>query len=524
MDRKAHGPRPGCTLPLWILPLSLGVILFFPGLGERELTSSHEARAAQNAQVILDTGAWSLPHLCDGRAELQKPPLYYWLVAALGWLNGGRIDAWAVRLPAALAGLATVLFVYVLCARRGRPVAGLVAAVTLATSLHFTWLARVGRIDMPLTLAVSLAVVGAYLGECRRCEGRGAWRWFLLGYAAVGVGLMLKGPIAAVLPAVVLGLNALLARRERRQPPVTVRRWTHETGLWWGLPLTATLAAPWYLWANARTDGELFRVFFWYHNVQRGLGGDTGLAAHPWWFYGPRLLVDLLPWTVVLPAAGWSLFRRGAARDPEARLAAAWLVGVVVFLSCMRFKRADYLLPAYPGTALLLGCAAERWYRAARRPRRLAVGFGITAVACVAGWLGYVAVAEPALADGVPDRRFAEAIRRLTPGRVLFFRTEAHALAFHVGRPLNTLLEWENLDIWASRPGDVYVVMPPDCAAVWRRHLRTGGLEEILRSSDLTAQIQERPLVLLRTAPHLGRFRAALPAGPVGREKPAAEN
>src|SRR5579862_2848598 len=62
-------------------------LLFFPGLGDRDLTSSHEARAAQNAQMILDEGHWLVPQLFDRHLELQKPPLYYWLVALIGWLN-----------------------------------------------------------------------------------------------------------------------------------------------------------------------------------------------------------------------------------------------------------------------------------------------------------------------------------------------------------------------------------------------------------------------------------------------------
>src|SRR5262249_28976416 len=158
-----------------------------------------------------------------------------------------RVDVWAVRLPAALAALGLVLLVYWLCARRGRPVAGLVAALVLATSLHFTWLARVGRIDMPLTLTIALALTGLYLGDQRRKEGsRRAWRWFLLAYVAVAAGLLLKGPIAAVLPSAVAIVYLLIERsRHLVTPspchPVTLSR---GYGLWWGVPLVLALTAP----------------------------------------------------------------------------------------------------------------------------------------------------------------------------------------------------------------------------------------------------------------------------------------
>src|SRR3954447_25320712 len=83
--------------------------LFFDRLGDRDLWSSHEARAAQDAARFLADGNWGLLVLFDGQPEYQKPPLYYLVVAAASWCRGGTVDAWAVRLPAAAAGLLTVL-------------------------------------------------------------------------------------------------------------------------------------------------------------------------------------------------------------------------------------------------------------------------------------------------------------------------------------------------------------------------------------------------------------------------------
>src|SRR5262249_19245271 len=145
--------------------------------------------------------------------------------------------------------------------------------------------------------------------------------------------------------------------------------------------------------------------------------------------------------------------------------------------------------------------AAERWWRATGRARHLAVGFGAVVVAVALGWAGSLAALAPGPDGGRPARQFAEAIRRRTPGPVLLFRTGAHAVAFRVGRPVHPLLEWENLAVWAGKPAAVYVVMPPDCAAEWPRHLRGGRLVEVLRTGDLTPHPHARPLVLLRTEP-----------------------
>ncbi len=502
MTRFTLSPRHLVTLSL----LPLCGFLFFYRLGDRELTSSHEARAAQDAQTILATGNWGLPRLFDDKPELQKPPLYYWLVALSARLCGVQVDAWTVRLPAAVAATGTIFLAYFFGWILGRPRVGYLGALMLATSLHFTWLARVGRIDMPLTFVVAVALGAFYIGKDRL--RRGAWRWFLICYVAVAVGVLLKGPIAIILPGVVVAISLVL-ERQRGTPfhlPAALRR-VHDYGLWWGIPLMLAIAAPWYIWANATTGGEFFRVFFWYHNVQRGLGGAEALQAHPWWFYGPRLAIDLFPWSLLLPLAGWALWRRGAWReDPLARFGTVWLLAMTLLLSCMRFKRADYLLPAYPGAALMVACVTERWWREAAwanswRLLRSASRWALPAIVAsyLVGWWIYVDRVVPAQDAAYAYPRFAAEIRRRTSEIIVFFRAEAHNLAFHLGRPVTSLLEWENLDWWAARPESVYVIMPPECVAQWPGHLTRGELETVLHSTDFGGGSGERPLVLVRT-------------------------
>src|SRR5207247_6841558 len=104
---KVHPGAYAAGSPVWpcvIVAVFTGWLLF-DHLGERDLWGSHEARAAQNAQRFLTDGGWGLLRLYDDQPELQKPPLYYWLVALAAWLRGVTVDAWAARMPAAPAGL-----------------------------------------------------------------------------------------------------------------------------------------------------------------------------------------------------------------------------------------------------------------------------------------------------------------------------------------------------------------------------------------------------------------------------------
>jgi 4-amino-4-deoxy-L-arabinose transferase-like glycosyltransferase len=489
-------------------------ILFFYHLGDRDLWNSHEGRAAQNAQTILESGDWLMPRLFDGRIEMQKPPLYYWLIAGVARLKGTPADAWEVRFPAALCASMCVLGLFAWGRRQGRPFAGFVAAVVLATAVHFTWLARVGRIDMPLTLAIGFALLGYF-----RCGSHHKFRLFLC-YVAIALGILLKGPIALVLPAVVV--CAHLAVEKELPLPWHVRRWgalVHRLGLWWGLPLVAVLALPWFLWANAATNGEWFHEFFWRHNVERGFGGDDpeGHWNHPWWLYGPMFVWDFLPWSILLPFASWRFFSATRWRnDAEGRFGLIWLVTVILVLSCMRFKRSDYLLPAYPGAAIFLGCVAERWFKelSERLPKFQLIcfrfGFGMIVLGCMVGWWVNVDWVMPKMEPSREYRAFAGRIRDVAspPSRVCFFRTESFALAFHVGQPIDLFVEWEKLDSLAGRPDPTYVVMPAKVAQEWRQHLKSGWLEEVALNSPADGPPHEKPLILFRTRPN------ASPSGP----------
>src|SRR5262249_7679867 len=99
-----------------LLPAATLVLIcwffFFFRLADLDFWISYECLAAQNAQSIIEHGYWGLPRQFSGQIELQKPPMYYWLVAGVAWLNGGQVDAWAVRLPAAAAALGCCLLLY----------------------------------------------------------------------------------------------------------------------------------------------------------------------------------------------------------------------------------------------------------------------------------------------------------------------------------------------------------------------------------------------------------------------------
>lgn len=458
--------------------------LLLAGLGERELYSSHEARAAMNAVSLLE--GEPLPRLFDGTRDLQKPALYYVLVALAGWVCGG-VDGWAVRLPSALSAFGIVGLLLAFGWRMKRPLIGLFAAVVLIATVHFPWLARIGRIDMPLAFCVSAAGISFLLA----LRGERSWLW--LAYPACAAGVLLKGPIGLVLPVTIV---AALLLAEGRWPAIWESRpWVSllsELSVIPGLTFVIGVTLPLFVWMQYASDGQFFHEFFWLHNVQRGLGGSR-LRSHPWWLYGPYLLLYLMPAT---PLIFWGLFSP-ARRDSLARAGLAWLVGVVIVLSAAKFKRADYLLPAYPGAALFLGCIMEHWSRG--RPRLVIGGAVLATLGSMLGWGVYLYVHLPMDAAYRDYRPIAALIRQQDKEEILFFRAEAHALLYRIGRPARVLIDWDELKNTVQKTR--LVVVPTKLLDEIHRNWSEVTIETVSSTEHLAGGSHERPLVVLRVSP-----------------------
>jgi hypothetical protein len=80
---------------------------------------------------------------------------------------------------------------------------------------------------------------------------------------------------------------------------------------------------------------------------------------------------------------------------------------------------------------------------------------------------------------------------------VLLFQVESHLLAYHLGRPVHTLVEWADLDAHLRGAGPHYVVTRSDCLDDIRA-FRPGRVEVLAHSEDVSAVRPHRPLVLLQ--------------------------
>ncbi|MGA3008043.1 MAG: glycosyltransferase family 39 protein, partial [Opitutaceae bacterium] len=150
-------PQPKTHAALWrrdllLLTLFIGALFAF-GLGNYPLQNPDEGRYAEIPREMVATGNFVTPRL-NGVKYFEKPPLFYWCVAASVRLFGS--EEWTLRVWPAAFALAGVLMTYAAGqALYGRTV-GLAGAVVLATSLLYFGLAHVLIIDM----AVSVLIAG----------------------------------------------------------------------------------------------------------------------------------------------------------------------------------------------------------------------------------------------------------------------------------------------------------------------------------------------------------------------------
>jgi len=349
--------------------LLAGMALFGLGIGAADLFNPDEPREAEIAREMLEGGDFVAPRL-NGEPFLEKPPLFYWLVVGACRIAGGPSEA-AARLVPAIAGLLCVLIVFAAGRRMIGGEGALVAAAVLLTAFEFLWLSRRCLIDMPLTLAVLLACLCLHRGIVVDGARRGAW--LAAGYTATAAAVLFKGIIGAGIPALaVLGFLAAgggwrgLGRRIRRA-------WIVPGFL---LALAPTAGWTWLLWRRLGDDAA--REFVWVNNVLRFVGGAEGKGhEQPFYYYLPTLILEFLPWSLLLPpaiAAAWIAARRGGrdavpggpgdAADDETRATLryllAWFSVPIVVLSIASTKRGIYLLPIYPAAALLVGWSLAR--------------------------------------------------------------------------------------------------------------------------------------------------------------------
>ncbi len=297
---------------------------------------------------MLATGNFVDVRFQDQPRYLQ-PAGIYWLEAIA--VEGARIvagsdaprhQAWAYRIPSLLAGVADVLLTASLGTALFGADAGLLAAIVLAVSVLFNVEGRMATIDTVLLTAVLVAeraLLAAFKdGIAGRATPR---RTGLVFWAAIGCGLMLKGPVILIpvfgtlIALLVTGRSLDLWRRLRPRS---------------GIVLALLIVLPWSVAILVVSHGTFFARAIGTNLLDKVATGQQAHGAPPG-TYLAMFLASFWPGSLFAALAipfAWTWRRENAVRFALAAILPDWVVYELIAT-----KLPHYVLPAFPAIACL---------------------------------------------------------------------------------------------------------------------------------------------------------------------------
>ena len=325
------------------VPLGLACVLILPLAIRNPMASTDEAWYASISRDIVDSGDWLTLHY-NGEPWWEKPPLAIWGTAvAFQCLGVWELPA---RLVSVLSGLGAVAMVYAFMRRRGGAAAGMLAGFILLTAQDFLRFSAKGQLDVPLALLLSLQLILFWWGRERPSL-------LLLSGVCMGLAVATKNQ-AGLLGAGVAAVYMLAARDfgVLRRPQFYA-----------GAALAAAVGLSWHVYQYAAYGNAFLEAFLDSNCSSAWTEWDRSTAFNHLKYLLERHNVLVAFASVGLVWAGWRYVKH---RDRLALFLAVWVAGMLG--ACLAWPRPQYwyLLPMYPGVALLSAgaiCRTGLWRR-----------------------------------------------------------------------------------------------------------------------------------------------------------------
>ncbi|HTX59425.1 MAG TPA: glycosyltransferase family 39 protein [Verrucomicrobiae bacterium] len=323
----------------------VAALITLPGLGAGTLWDNSETAYGEVAREILLAHDWLVMHL-NGHPYFVQPPLYFWFAAIFASLFG--TDAFAMRLPSALATIVMGALTGYAVARQAGTRVGIYAAVILSSTLMQAVIGRLAIMDALLDLAIAMTIFLWFRGL-----ESGRDRYAILGWVAAGFGFLAKGLVAPVVALLVIVPYFFWNRRAEPTYAPTPRAWLL------GLLAFLAIVLPWPLAICSRYGFVPMVELIGKYTFGRYTGVIENQAG-PVWYYLPVIVLGFFPWIAFLPMAivyGVRSLRGDVRINPQLarllRLAFVWIVVPLLFFSFARTKLPNYVALEFPALALL---------------------------------------------------------------------------------------------------------------------------------------------------------------------------
>jgi 4-amino-4-deoxy-L-arabinose transferase-like glycosyltransferase len=326
------------------LLLVLALVLFVPGQSGLPPIDRDESRYAVATTQMLSSGDFIDIRFQDAPRHLQPAGIYWLQSIAVSIFSSADARAiWGFRLVSLAGATIAVLLTGWLAGRLLGSRAGLIAGALVAVSLLLGVEARMAKIDatmLAVVVTAQSALMLLYLDRATRPALTAGLFW-----TALGIGLMLKGPIAPM----VSGLTVLaLAVWERRLA------WLRRLRSPWGIPLMLAIALPWPAAITLKTDGAFLSEAIGHSMLGKVATGQQAHGAPP----GYHLLAFTIAfWPGALFAVLAIPFVWRNRNEPVVRFLIAWILPTWLVFELVATKLPHYTLPTYPAIVVLTAAA-----------------------------------------------------------------------------------------------------------------------------------------------------------------------
>jgi|694.fasta_scaffold00001_90 4-amino-4-deoxy-L-arabinose transferase-like glycosyltransferase len=330
------------------LILLAALLIFSFGVASVPIAGVDEGRFTQASLNMLTTGDWFIPQV-DGILRLEKPILFYW-EQAVSFLIFGTTE-FAARLPSVLSAIGLVALAYFMGGIQGTPlIAGLICLSTLFINIF----AKIAMIDMSLCLLISATLSFFFLSYFFKTKTNNIFNrqnsdtriYFYLASFSAALGFLCKGPIALVLPSIIIFIFLL----KEKELIIFFAQKKYDSLICVGMFFLINI--PWYLFAHIRTNGEFTKSFFLGDNLGRFLE-TTSNHGGAIWFYIPVILIGFFPWSFFLIQALFNdqnsskVSRINIIDNTNTlrRFNLIWIAVTFIFFSLSQTKLITYILP-----------------------------------------------------------------------------------------------------------------------------------------------------------------------------------
>jgi 4-amino-4-deoxy-L-arabinose transferase-like glycosyltransferase len=359
---------------VWSLFLAFAAVLIGI-LKLRTLVPPDEGRYAEMAREMFVTGDWVTTRL-NGIKYFEKPPLQTWMNALSFELFG--LGDWQARLWTGLCGLLGVGLTGYAGARVFGQRVGFYAALVLASSFYWVACSQINSLDMGLSGMMTVALCALLIAQRDDATPHEQRNWMLVCWAGMALSVLSKGLIGLVLPGGVLFFYTLFARDWKIWTRLHIVK---------GLLLFLLIAAPWFVLVGQRNP-EQPHFFFVHEHFDRFLKTEHHREA-AWWVFFALLAIGSVPWVGVLVQSLILGARReeGALRFKPRLLVLVWVAFIVLFFTKSNSKLPGYIVPVFPGVALLV---AHYLDAGSRRGRMLTAGLTALLGAAMLGFVPFM--------------------------------------------------------------------------------------------------------------------------------------